>query len=975
MESKARVNYGNGLYGENNTIDFDKYLSDEMLPYTSALLKSDFEFYIQFFYRAIYKDYFRTCWFHKEIIKSLEEFVYGNPERKNLAISIPPRWGKLIADETPVLTKRGWITHAEIVVGDYVLSPSGKFVKVLAVSEKAPANCKVRFSDGDEIYCHENHEWVVYDRHLRKERTIETKEMLEKGFYRDRYLLPEISNDVARQRRDLKAHKKEIFFESVERGDFGKIGNCIQVEGGVYCVGNRLKPTHNSILMIMWISWCFGIDSTCNFIYTCYEERITNKMSDDILNIIRHPFYQKLFGVQMNSNTEAKALWETKEKGTYRASPMGGAMTGFGCFDKDTPVWTENGVEKIGDIVEGKKKVKIMTFDGEKISFEEIERYVKNDISQYKRIIFEDGEVLDATNDHIFHTTEGEKRADELSVNSVLLSDARNNGFAYAKPFYYIFSRIIFVADKLSILRRKLRFVPRDTTASLKSETLSNTTPINSSLNVGYISKIKTIILSNLFIGASVLRNFFGLFWRNFVVSGVVSIMSYAILLIIGLCSIGKIGYRIVECISVKMSNYHSSRLRSKKCPSNQLVDTSFNSFPTNAKVNAFVAFTRKIRAKLFSCFRRINASVSGNEISFKLRNRNIFAIYDIHNKPSYCLTLRTVNNLFVGMSRVFVHNCGKIGDRFGGAFIIDDPLNAKFFNSEAEKKKVEDNYQAVIKKRLNNPSKTPIVLIMQRLAVDDLVGYIEANEADDWKIIRVPALNEDVNPPKSNWEWKSPTEVLLKEKKQSPYIFAAQMQQSPVVLGGELVKEEWFKFYNPLDTVRYKKVFFTADTAFKTNEWNDYTAVGLWAITEKNDLRLIDLLHKKIEAVDLLKEFFAFKNRWSGGVRGLPANVFYIEDKASGMELIQRMRREGGVSVIPVKDKGFDKMTKWNNSLFPYLEAGNVLLPNDKNDPRSKEIIAEMVLLCGDGSHKHDDICDMMTQAGEIAFGKKGMF
>lgn len=644
-ESKTRVNYGNGLYGENNTIDFDKYLSDEMLPYTSALLKSDFEFYIQFFYRAIYKDYFRTCWFHKEIIKSLEEFVYGNPERKNLAISIPPRWGK-------------------------------------------------------------------------------------------------------------------------------------------------------SILMIMWISWCFGIDPTCNFIYTCYEERITNKMSDDILNIIRHPFYQKLFGVQMNSNTEAKALWETKEKGTYRASPMGGAMTGFGCFDKDTPIWTENGVEKIGDIVEGKKNVRVMTFDGEKISFEKIERYVKNDISQYKRIIFDDGEVLDATNDHIFHTTEGEKRADELSVNSVLLS-----------------------------------------------------------------------------------------------------------------------------------------------------------------------------------VYGGVKEAVFEKTIPFKLEERRICAIADIDDKPSFCLTLNKVNNLFVGISGVFVHNCGKIGDRFGGAFIIDDPLNAKFFNSEVEKKRVEENYQAVIKKRLNNPAKTPIVLIMQRLAVDDLVGYIEANEADDWKIIRVPALNEDVNPPKSNWEWKSPTEVLLKEKKQSPYIFAAQMQQSPVVLGGELVKEEWFKFYNPMDTVRYKKVFFTADTAFKTNEWNDYTAVGLWAITEKNDLRLIDLLHKKIEAVDLLKEFFAFKNRWSGGVRGLPANVFYIEDKASGMELIQRMRREGGVSVIPVKDKGFDKMTKWNNSLFPYLEAGNVLLPNDKNDPRSKEIIAEMVLLCGDGSHKHDDICDMMTQAGEIAFGKKGLF
>lgn len=788
------VNYGGGKYGENNPIDFDKYLSGEMLPYTSAMLKSDFEFYLQFFFRAIYKDYFRTCWFHKEIIKSLETFVYGNPEKKNLAISIPPRWGKLIADETPVLTKRGWITHGEIVVGDYVLSPNGEFVKVLAVSEKAPANCRVRFSDGDEIYCHENHEWVVYDRSLQRERTVETKEFLKPDFSKFRYLLPNVDDKVRQYA--SKTIPDKIAFAEVEKGDFGKIGNCIQVEGGVYCVGNQLKPTHNSILMIMWISWCFAIDPTCNFIYTCYEERITNKMSDDILNIIRHPFYQKLFGVQMNSNTEAKALWETKEKGTYRASPIGGAMTGFGCFDKNTPIWTENGVERIGDIVEKKKDVKILTFDGENLSFQEVERFVKNDISTYRRIIFEDGEVLDATTDHIFHTTEGEKRADELTTDSVLLSfceDAKDCVFKGTKPF--------------------------------------------------------------------------------------------------------------------------------------------------------------------------------------SLRERKIYKIKNIPNKPSYCLTLKKVNNLFVGNSGVFVHNCGKSGDSFGGAFVVDDPLNAKFFNSDAEKQKVLDAYQAVIKKRLNNTAKTPIVLIMQRLAVDDLVGYIEDNEAEDWKIIKVPALNENVNPPKSNWEWKSPTEVLLKEKKQSPYIFAAQMQQKPVVLGGELVKEEWFKFYNPLDTVRYKKVFFTADTAFKTNEWNDYTAVGLWAITEKNDLRLIDLLHKKIEAVDLLKEFFAFKNRWSGGVRGLPANVFYIEDKASGMELIQRMRREGNVSVIPVKDKGFDKMTKWNNSLFPYLEAGNVLLPNDKNDPRSKDVISELVLLCGDGSHKHDDICDMMTQAGEIAFGKKGLF
>lgn len=403
-----------------------------------------------------------------------------------------------------------------------------------------------------------------------------------------------------------------------------------------------------SQLMILWASWCFAIEPRCNFIYTCYEERITNKMSDDILNIMRSRPYQMLFGVKLNKNSEAKCLWETKEKGCFRAAPLHAALTGFG-------------------------------------------------------------------------------------------------------------------------------------------------------------------------VGGS--------------------------------------------------------------------------------------------------------------------------------------------------------------GDSFKGAFIVDDPLNAKFFNSAAEKLKVENVYQTVVKKRLNNPAKTPIVMIMQRLATDDLVGYIQREEPEDWDFVVVKALDESKNPPESFWEERFPVETLLKEQKQSKMVFAAQMQQKPIVLGGELVKEEWFKFYNPREKYRYNRVFFTADTAFKNNEYADYTAVGLWAVTDKGNLHLIDLLHKKIDAVDLLKEMLAFKNKYSGGVGGLPARVFYIEDRASGMELIQRVRREGGFSVIPVKDEGFDKLTRWNNYVFPYLEAGNILLPENKENPISREVMNELVALCGDMSHSHDDITDCISYAGKIAFTRKGIF
>ena len=97
-----------------------------------------------------------------------------------LVLNLPPRIGKLLSNSTPILTKNGWKKHGDLQVGDYVLNHKGKFVKVLATSPEYPCNCRVTFANGEQIDCHENHEWLVYDRWARKEKIIETKEMMGK---------------------------------------------------------------------------------------------------------------------------------------------------------------------------------------------------------------------------------------------------------------------------------------------------------------------------------------------------------------------------------------------------------------------------------------------------------------------------------------------------------------------------------------------------------------------------------------------------------------------------------------------------------------------------------------------------------------------------------------------------------------------------------------------------------------------------
>lgn len=94
-----------------------------------------------------------------------------------LSVSCPPRVGKALEKDTPVLTTNGWKKHGELVAGDYVAAPNGKFVKVLQVHPDCEMEYVVEFTNGEKITCHGNHEWRVYDRHTQTERDVETKDM------------------------------------------------------------------------------------------------------------------------------------------------------------------------------------------------------------------------------------------------------------------------------------------------------------------------------------------------------------------------------------------------------------------------------------------------------------------------------------------------------------------------------------------------------------------------------------------------------------------------------------------------------------------------------------------------------------------------------------------------------------------------------------------------------------------------------
>lgn len=181
-----------------------------------------------------------------------------------LAVSLPPGVGKALANDTPILTRNGWKEHGDLVVGDEVVGLDGNFKKVVAVHPKCQLDCLVEFTNGEKIQCHENHEWMVYNRHRNKYETLETKVIeasvlervgltrLERNFYM--YQLPPNVFFVG----GTKKLRTGVSIKSITRVA-PKQGNCITVDGdGMYLAGRSMIPTHNTTLAMFFLCWMAG---------------------------------------------------------------------------------------------------------------------------------------------------------------------------------------------------------------------------------------------------------------------------------------------------------------------------------------------------------------------------------------------------------------------------------------------------------------------------------------------------------------------------------------------------------------------------------------------------------------------------------------------------------------------------------------------------------------------------------------------
>ena len=216
-------------------------------------------------------------------------------------------------------------------------------------------------------------------------------------------------------------------------------------------------------------------------------------------------------------------------------------------------------------------------------------------------------------------------------------------------------------------------------------------------------------------------------------------------------------------------------------------------------------------------------------------------------------------------------------------------------------------------------------------------------------------------------------SELEIAKREIGSFLFSQEYEAQFVEQTGGLIKSEWFKYYTKQtlsefnDEGNYEdyiyiqtqdravrledlKIYTTVDLATSTKESADFTVVTTIGVDKENNVYVLDVIRKRIEAPDIVKLLEQVYEKWQ------PTSIG-VESAGFQLALIQIIRRQTTLPIVKLKaDK--DKLSR-ALPLSAKMEAGMVFFPNDAlwYSDLEKELL---VFPSGD----HDDQVDSLAYA-----------
>jgi predicted phage terminase large subunit-like protein len=188
---------------------------------------------------------------------------------------------------------------------------------------------------------------------------------------------------------------------------------------------------------------------------------------------------------------------------------------------------------------------------------------------------------------------------------------------------------------------------------------------------------------------------------------------------------------------------------------------------------------------------------------------------------------------------------------------------------------------------------------------------------------------------------------------------YSGQFEQNPVTEGGNIIKNEWFRYVSYSDFRRMAKdanppVIFFIDTAYTDSAENDPTGL-IGACKIGNELYVVAAKKVSMRFPDLIK----FIPGYVKAHGYTSSSSIRIEPKANGISVVDQLVRDTNLNVCMTPTPKDSKETRLN-SISPLFECGRIYLVADNwND----EFVGEIT---GFPAKAHDEYVDLIYYAAD---------
>jgi predicted phage terminase large subunit-like protein len=335
---------------------------------------------------------------------------------------------------------------------------------------------------------------------------------------------------------------------------------------------------------------------------------------------------------------------------------------------------------------------------------------------------------------------------------------------------------------------------------------------------------------------------------------------------------------------------------------------------------------------------------------------------------PAMCPAKDTRTELVTtaGGSRYATSVGGTLTGRGADLIVIDDPLKPEEAMSEPARKRVIDWYSGTLISRLNDKERGAIILVMQRLHEDDLAGHLL--EKGSWEHLELSAIAEkdciiQIGPDKFFTRWEGDVLHAKRESRASldrtkaesgPLMFSAQYQQRPVPAEGNLIKREWFRFYERLPSPSPGDLIVQSwDVASTVADTSSYSVCTTWRIMGP-DYYLVDVFRGRLLYPDLRRTVISLAEKYG-------ATVILIERAGPGLHLFHELRIDPHLPVGMIRPMGIKPEGSKQERMAAQstkIEAGHVHLPT-----YADWLAAFLLEVLAFPNGRHDDQVDSLSQ------------